>query len=254
MNLRKALGLACVFAALGCAGTEGREARPAAPGPGQEEKDVHTLRRSGMLERQIKSRGIRNPHVLRAMSEVPRHEFVPPALKDRAYDDNALPIGSGQTISQPYIVALMTQLAGVEPGDRVLDVGTGSGYQAAVLAEIVERVYSIEILPDLAREAERRLTRLGYDNVVVKEGDGWKGWPEHAPFDAIVLAAAPAEVPPPLVEQLAPGGRLVLPVGNYYQEIVLVTKNEDGTISRRSDIPVRFVPMTGIAQDDDRTK
>ncbi len=200
-----------------------------------------------MVERQLRGRDIVDRRVLSAMGSVPRQCFVPEALRDEAYADYPLPIGHGQTISQPYIVALMTQLARPSPQSKALDVGTGSGYQAAVLAEICKEVYSIEILEPLARQAADRLAALGYKNVVVRHGDGYRGWPEKAPFDVIIVAAAPDHVPQPLVDQLAPGGRLVLPVGDYYQELVVVEKLADGTIRRTAALPVRFVPMTGEA-------
>ena len=185
--------------------------------------------------------------VMEAMARVPRHEFVPPELRDAAYENRPLPIGYGQTISQPYIVALMTDLASVGPGSRVLEVGTGSGYQAAVLAEIVARVYTIEIIPELGRAARERLKRLGYRNVEVRVGDGYYGWPEAAPFDAILVTAAASHVPPPLVRQLRPGGRMVIPVGSPFltQHLTVVEKDEAGRVTTRQILPVRFVPLTG---------
>lgn len=215
------------------------------------EDPFYARARAVMVERQLMARDIDDPHVLGAMKAVRRHELVPPAQRSRAYADTPLPIGHDQTISQPYVVALMTQLAQVRPGMKVLDVGTGSGYQAAVLAHIVTpegRVYSVDIVCPLAERAEKDLGRLGYENVTVTCRDGWKGWPEHGPFDAIILAAAPAEVPPALVEQLKPGGRLVLPVGVGDQTLVVVEKQPDGTVKRTETLPVRFVPMTGGAQ------
>jgi len=203
--------------------------------------------RERMVRTQLRARDIDDPRVLAAMRSVPRHEFVPPELAFAAYEDGPLPIGHEVTISQPYIVALMTQLAGVGPGERVLDVGTGSGYQAAVLAAMGAEVYGIEIIEPLATAAAERLARLGYA-ATIRAGDGWAGWPEHAPFDAIVLAAAPADVPAALTEQLAVGGRLVLPVGDRRrQELVVVTRTERG-LERRSVLPVAFVPMTGQAR------
>ncbi len=187
------------------------------------------------------------PSVMAALGRVPRHQFVPPVLVSRAYDNTPLPIGQGQTISQPYIVALSTDLVEPKPGDVVLEVGTGSGYQAAVLAELVAKVYSIEIVEPLGREAERRLDSLGYRNVTVRIGDGYAGWPEHAPFDAIVVTAAAPHVPEPLVAQLKPGGRMVIPVdaGTFGQELLLLRKHADGSLSRTVVLPVRFVPLTG---------
>jgi protein-L-isoaspartate(D-aspartate) O-methyltransferase len=185
--------------------------------------------------------------VLDVMGRVPRHEFVPENLRGTAYDDRPLPIGFGQTISQPYIVALMTDLLQVEPADTVLEVGTGSGYQAAVLAPLAARVFSIEIVPQLAETAKARLARLGYDNVSVRAGDGYYGWEEAAPFDGIVVTAAASHIPPPLIRQLRQGGRMVIPVGGpfFVQHLMLVEKHEDGTVTSRQLLPVRFVPLTG---------
>jgi len=209
--------------------------------------DLQAKQRRRMVERDLAPRGIGDPEVLRAMGSVPRHAYVPAELAPQAYDDNPLPIGEEQTISQPYIVALMTQLAQVGPDDRVLEVGTGSGYQAAVLAEIVREVYTIEIVGPLATRAAETLRAAGYTNIHTRIGDGYRGWPEAAPFDAILVTAAPAEVPPPLLAQLAPGGRLVVPEGTFEQELVVYTRGEKG-IERRRALPVRFVPMTGEAQ------
>ena len=212
----------------------------------QEEADM-APERERMVERDIAARGVSDPRVLEAMRSVPRHRFVDPRQARGAYGDHPLPIGSGQTISQPYIVAHMTELARPGPGDRALEIGTGSGYQAAVLSPLVEHVYTIEIVPELAERAAAVLDELGYDNVTVRQGDGWAGWPEHAPFEVIVVTAAPDEVPPALVEQLAPGGRLVIPVGPVHavQELRLIEKSESGALRDRRIAPVRFVPMTG---------
>jgi len=184
--------------------------------------------------------------VMAAMAKVPRHEFVPAAERRNAYANRPLPIGSGQTISQPFIVALMTDLMGVQPGDRVLEIGTGSGYQAAVLAELAATVYTVEIVEPLAREAQERLRRLGYRNVVTRVGDGYQGWPENTHFDAIMVTAAPREVPQPLIDQLKPGGRLVVPVGGQSgsQSLLVIEKKPDGTVTRRNVLGVRFVPLT----------
>jgi len=203
--------------------------------------------RERMVEEQIVARGVRDPRVLAALRTVPRHEFVPPAERGHAYEDRPLPIGAGQTISQPYIVAVMTELLLLEGDERVLEIGTGSGYQAAVLARLAREVYTIEIVPELATRAEADLRRLGFANVHVRQGDGYRGWPEEAPFDAILVTAAPEHVPKPLVDQLAVGGRLVLPVGDFYQELVLVTRDELGVHEERL-LGVRFVPMKGEAE------
>ncbi len=202
-----------------------------------------------MVERHLKGRDITDAAVLGAMKRVDRHAFVPAEMRGKAYADRPLPIGHSQTISQPYIVALMTQLAGARPGAKVLDVGTGSGYQAAVLAEIVGHVYSIEIVCPLADPARTRLKALGYTNITVRCGDGYAGWKEHAPFDLIVLAAAPDHVPPALKAQLAIGGRLVLPVGDQTQRLKLIERKADGSYHSSDHGGVMFVPMTGEARD-----
>ncbi len=198
-----------------------------------------------MVEEQLRGRDIEDPRVLAAMGRVPRHLFVPAALRFRAYADHPLPIGNGQTISQPYIVALMTQLAEIEPDDVVLEIGTGSGYQAAVLSEIAKEVYTIEIVADLAESARARLAELGYSDVTVRTGDGYLGWKEKAPFDAILVTAAAPEVPPPLVEQLAPGAILVIPVGpqSEVQSLLRIQKAADGSTVTREILPVVFVPL-----------
>jgi len=217
-------------------------------GPGDSPGDeAFEDRRLAMVERQIEARGIEDPEVLRAMRQVPRHLFVPDEEVSRAYNDHALPIGWGQTISQPFIVAYMTELLDLEPGDRILEVGTGSGYQAAVLADIIDEVYSIEIIAELAAAARERLDALGYGSVEVRRADGYWGWPEAAPFDGIIVTAAAGHVPPPLVDQLAPGGRLVIPMGHPYetQYITVIEKSKSGILSGRQLLPVRFVAFTG---------
>ena len=196
-----------------------------------------------MVREQMAARGVRDAAVLNAMRTVPRHLFVPPPLRTMASGDYPLSIGYGQTISQPYIVAFMSELLDLRPQHRVLEIGTGSGYQAAVLSLLAKEVYTIEIVPALARGSAALLKQLGYANVSVREGDGYQGWREQAPFDRIILTAAPPEVPKPLTDQLKPGGRLVAPVGAGYQELVVIDKRADGTLQRRSSIPVRFVPM-----------
>ncbi len=204
--------------------------------------------RRRMVDVQLRGRDIRDARVLEAMGKVPRHEFVPADLREFAYNDGALPLKMGQTISQPYIVAYMTQLLELEGTERVLEIGTGSGYQAAVLAEIVPEVYTIEILPELGEQAATVLKRLGYKNIHFLIGDGYAGWPEHAPFDRIIVTAAPREIPRPLIDQLKDGGLLVCPVGRPDQDLIVLKKGKDG-VARRSTIPVRFVPMTGKAQE-----
>jgi protein-L-isoaspartate(D-aspartate) O-methyltransferase len=202
--------------------------------------------REHMVQSQIEDRGVTNAAVLAALRKVPRHEFVPEVERLQAYSDRPLPIGFGQTISQPYIVALMTELAEVRRGERVLEVGTGSGYQAAILAEVGGEVYTIEIIEPLARAAAERLKRLGYDKVQVKGGDGYQGWKEHAPFDVILVTAAAELVPPPLVEQLKPGGRLVMPLGQAgeTQTLVVIEKDTSGETQMRRVARVVFVPLT----------
>jgi len=198
-----------------------------------------------MVAEQIAARGVADARVLEAMSTVPRHAFVPADYRALAYEDRPLPIGSGQTISQPYIVALMTELIEPQPGDRILEVGTGSGYQAAVAGEVVAEVYSIELLPELATSAAERLQRLGVENVTVRAGDGYLGWPEHAPFDGILVTAGADHIPEPLVEQLAPGARMVIPVGEGGPDQVLkvIEKRQDGGVEIEDVLPVRFVPL-----------
>jgi protein-L-isoaspartate(D-aspartate) O-methyltransferase len=201
-----------------------------------------------MVDRQLRSRGIRNAAVLQAMSNVPRHRFVDPAEAYLAYGDYPLGIGYDQTISQPYIVAYMTEAAEISPNDKVLEIGTGSGYQAAVLGELAKEVYTVEIVPALAENARQILNQLGYQNVHVRTGNGYEGWAEYAPYDAIVVTAAPDRVPPALIEQLALGGKLVIPVGRWQQDIVTISRTPDGLVETRT-IPVRFVPMTGKPSD-----
>jgi protein-L-isoaspartate(D-aspartate) O-methyltransferase len=219
----------------------------AADGCSSAEQD-YARRRESMVVTQIMARGVRDERVIAAMRKVPRHRFVPAALQEAAYYDSPLPIGSGQTISQPYIVALMTEALALKGGGTVLEIGTGSGYQAAILAEIVDTVYTIEILPELADRARAILDTLGYRNVHVRAGDGFLGWPAHAPFDGIIVTAAAPRVPEPLVEQLAVGGRIVIPVGEEYQDLKVYKKTGAGLVLL-STVPVRFVPMTGKVRD-----
>jgi len=211
-----------------------------------EEEAIHDLAqaRRHMVQEQIRGRGVRDPRVLAAMEKVPRHELVPADVRDHAYQDRPLPIGLGQTISQPYVVAAMTEAVQLQGPERVLEVGTGSGYQAAVLAELCSEVFSVELEAELAERARADLARLGYRNVNVRHGNGYLGWPEQAPFDAIVVTAAPDHIPPVLLDQLALGGRMVIPVGRAFQELLLVRRTEEG-IQREFLMGVRFVPMRG---------
>ena len=211
--------------------------------------DLYALKRQQMVERDIRERGLEDPVVLKVMGKVPRHLFVDESLRSRAYGDHPLPIGEGQTISQPYVVALMTAALRLTSGDRVLEIGTGSGYQAAVLAEIVKEVYTVEIRKSLADKAAARLASLGYSNVEVKWGDGYFGWEEQAPFDAIIITAAANHIPPPLIKQLKEGGRLIVPIGStvYFQALTLATKRK-GELDVEQMSPVAFVPMIGEVQ------
>lgn len=239
MRPSSALFLMAIVAGVACD-------RPASPAANvTPSADPESLRRARMVETQIASRGVRDPRVLAAMREVPRHLFVDPSERNRAYDDNPLPIAGNQTISQPYIVALMTELLDLQPGEKVLEIGTGSGYQSAVLSRLSRDVYSIEIVPELAQAAASRLSALGYKNVTVREADGYRGWPEHAPFDGIIVTAAPERIPQPLLDQLAPGGRMVIPVGGFFQELKVFRKDSAGNLTEQAILPVRFVPMTG---------
>ncbi len=214
----------------------------ARPDADRRDSKVAQEARARMVQEQIVARGVKDQHVLEAMSAVPRQLFVPPALEPLAYADSPLPIGHGQTISQPYIVAFMSEAAEVKPQDRVLEIGTGSGYQAAVLAHLAREVYSIEIVTPLAQEAAARLERLGYSSLHLRVGDGYRGWPEAAPFDAILVTAAPERIPRALVNQLAMGGRMVVPLGNLDQVLVRIRKTPSG-LKRENLLPVRFVPM-----------
>ena len=212
--------------------------------------DQRQNERHEMVEQGIKARGITDKKVLDAMRNVPRHFFVPKNYQEHAYENRPLPIGHNQTISQPLIVAYMTDLLDLEAGEKVLEIGTGSGYQAAVLSELTPHIYTIEIIKPLADQAIKRFEILGYDTITTKVGDGYKGWPEHAPFDKIILTAAPEQIPQPLINQLAPEGMLVAPVGSVDDNQVLtkITKTKDGEIKREQKMPVRFVPMTGESQ------
>jgi protein-L-isoaspartate(D-aspartate) O-methyltransferase len=215
--------------------------------PGREKKDPFLDSRISMVEIQIAARGIKDSLVLNAMRKVKRHLFLPEHLRDMAYNDYPLPIGHGQTISQPYIVALMTELLELKGGERVLEIGTGSGYQSAILAEIASQVFSIEIVNELAEEVGKKLKDLGYMNIKVRASDGYKGWPEEAPFDAIIITAAPDHIPEAIIPQLKMGGSLVLPIGSYFQDLYKVKKTEKGIIKDKI-ASVRFVPMTGQAE------
>jgi protein-L-isoaspartate(D-aspartate) O-methyltransferase len=203
--------------------------------------------RQKMVDEQLRSHGIRDERVLKAMAKVPREEFLPENLRAQAYADSALPIGNEQTISQPFIVAFMTEQLRAQPSDRVLEVGTGSGYQTAVLAELVKDVYTIEIIEPLAKDASARLARLGYNNAHVKAGDGFGGWPDVAPFDAIIVTCAPTKIPPPLTQQLKDGGRMIIPVGLGMDQQLHLLEKMNGQLAERAILPVRFVQMTGEA-------
>lgn len=229
--------VACLIAAIVAATTSALAQEP----------DRWVDERTAMVREQIQARGIESEPVLGAMLSVPRHEFVPPEYRRFAYSDRPLPIGLGQTISQPYIVALMTELMDLDPDDRVLEVGTGSGFQAAVASALADSVFTIEIFESLSRAATERLRRLGFNRIETLLGDGYYGWAEKAPFDAIVVTAAAGHIPPPLVRQLTPGGRMIVPVGGVFQvqHLVLVEKAEDGMVTTRNVLPVRFVPLLG---------
>jgi len=223
----------------------------AVTGCGQKAVSVSDLgsERQRMVQEQLMSRGVRDERVLAAMNKVPREEFVPQDSRAASYTDQPLPIGYGQTISQPYIVAFMTEQLRPKPSDRVLEVGTGSGYQAAILAELVAEVYSVEIVEPLAKNAEATLQRLGCKNVHVKIGDGYKGWPETAPFDAIIVTCAPDNVPQPLIDQLRDGGRMVIPVGDRFAQELYLLEKKNGQLKQSATLPVRFVPMAGEASE-----
>lgn len=232
-----------LFLGVGCAPSGEGLATPIAILTGE---DPYFEEREAMVDNQIVARGVSDERVLAAMREVPRHEFVPGDYLGQAYEDHPLPIGFGQTISQPFIVAWMTELLQIQPGDRVLEIGTGSGYQAAILAEITGEVYTVEIIPELATVAEERLRRLGYTQILVANRDGYHGWEEYGPYDAIIVTAAPDHIPPPLIQQLKDGGRLVIPVGppGAYQTLWQIIKQGEQLISHNLG-PVRFVPLTG---------
>ena len=210
-------------------------------------QDLWAEHRRSMVER-LRQRGITQPEVLASMEKVPRHLFVPESLRSQAYADEVLPLGSGRTIYEPYVVALMTSLLDLQKGDKVLEVGTGSGYHAAVLARLAREVYSVEIVPPVASQARQRLQALGYHNIEIRVGDGYQGWSEKAPFDAILLAVAPPHIPKPLIDQLRVGGRMVVPVGGLLQDLLVITKTEDG-LEKRTVIPVKLFRMTGKVRD-----
>jgi protein-L-isoaspartate(D-aspartate) O-methyltransferase len=251
----RAIGMLFCFSSLtasGCASEPGTQSPAVVAQRVATATDTFAAEREAMVDQQIRARGIKAPAVLKAMREVPRHRFVPPPVRHMAYHDQPLPIGSEQTISQPYIVAYMTEAADISPDESVLEIGTGSGYQAAVLGEIAREVYTIEIIPELAERAHNTLAELGYTNVHTKTGNGYLGWPEHAPFDAILVTAAPEQVPQALVDQLALGGRIVVPVGSIIQDMMIIEKTRKGVVERRT-IPVRFVPMTGKPRHGDQS-
>ncbi len=216
--------------------------------PSQPIEDLErTMERNEMVNQQMVRRGVKNPAVLEVMRRIPRHQFILDSYTEEAYEDHPLPIGYGQTISQPYIVAFMTEALELKGDEKVLEIGTGSGYQAAILAELTTEVFTIEIVEPLAAQATNTLKKLGYHNVTVRAGDGYQGWPEEAPFDAIILTAAPDHVPQPLLDQLAVGGRMILPVGKFSQQLILFRRTETG-LERTNLLPVMFVPMTGEAE------
>lgn len=225
----------------------GSELRPARFPADSAESPATRESRGRMVQEQIIARGIRDPRLLEALRKIPRHRFVPPEMQPLAYQDTPLPIGLGQTISQPYVVAFMTEALELKPQDRVLEIGTGSGYQAAVLSLLVREVYSMEIVERLGKEAEARLKEMRYNNVRVRIGNGYRGWPEAAPFDAIIVTAAPEDVPPALVEQLRVGGRMVVPVGRFEQDLIRIRRAPKG-LERENLLPVRFVPMVGESE------
>jgi protein-L-isoaspartate(D-aspartate) O-methyltransferase len=216
-------------------------------GPARAGDNLEALRHA-MVQQQVKQRGITKPEVLAAMDQVPRHLFVPDSLRADAYADRPLVLGPGRTVYQPYLVALMTSLLDLKKGDRVLEIGTGSGYHAAVLSRIAREVYSVEIVETVASQASKRLSVLGYHNVAIRVGDGYQGWPENAPFDAILLSAGTPQIPKRLINQLRVGGKMVLPLGGFFQDLLVITKAKDG-IEKRTIIPVRLSPMTGKVQD-----
>ena len=241
MTMRKMIFVTVAFLILPMVSTEctdGKRVSESNP------KGDYKAMREKMVETQIKARGVKDSRVLSALLKVERHRFVPEKYLDSAYSDQPLPIGEGQTISQPYIVALMTELLELKGNEKVLEIGTGSGYQAAILAELAKEVYSVEIVEPLASMAKKRLSELGYQNVTVKAGDGYLGWPEAAPFDGIIVTAAPDHIPKPLIEQLKEGGRMVVPVGTHTQELIKIVKRS-GKMETTNVIPVVFVPMTG---------
>ncbi len=241
MNIRRRPGWLLILLAAWAA---------AAPGDGEyrarRERMARVIEAEAAMTQQVMGRGVFDERVMAAIRKVPRHEFVPDDQKRHAYENRPLPIGHGQTISQPYIVALMTDLLDPEPGDVVLELGTGSAYQAAILAGLVKEVYTIEIVEPLGRAAKARLARLGFQNVTTRVADGYHGWPEHAPFDGIVVTAAASHIPPPLVRQLKRGGRMIIPVGGPFlvQQLTLVEKDAKGDVTTRQLLPVRFVPLT----------
>ena len=234
-------------ALLGCNSRSSSDARDTGNGAVGERHSLAEARRR-MLDRHLRGRGVTDARVLRAMESVPREEFVPPHLRSMAYADHPLPIGLDQTISQPYVVAYMTEAVRPKPTDRALEIGTGSGYQAAVLSRLVDTVYTVEILPELTARARAALAKTGHGNVVTDTRDGYQGWAEHAPFDIIIVTAAPDHVPQPLIDQLGPGGRMIIPVGDTWQHLKLIRKDADGHLRSEAMLDVRFVPMTGEAQ------
>jgi protein-L-isoaspartate(D-aspartate) O-methyltransferase len=247
MRARQLVRILIGISLSGAAGAGAQDTGATLPQPWLMEKSTEghfATSAAAMVERQLRPRGVDDPRTLRAMAKVPREKFVPKELRNTAYDDRPLPIGYGQTISQPFIVGFMTQQLRPKPTDRVLEIGTGSGYQAAVLAELVAEVYTIEIVRPLAQRAETLLRELGYKNIHVKAGDGYKGWPEHAPFDAIIVTAAPDHVPQPLIAQLKEGGRMIIPVGKTFAQELYLLEKHGGVVKQTAVVPVKFVPLT----------
>ena len=252
--IRLAAGLACLLAATTMAAAQAEKSAPKADAPAPKKADPFVAARNKMVERHLIERGIKDPRVLQAFRDVPRHLFLPEGTGRQAYEDESIPIGEGQTITPPYDVAFMTELLAPKATDRVYEVGTGSGYQASILSRLVKEVYSVEIHAPLSKRATQRMRELGYTNVRTRVGDGYVGWPEAAPFDAIIVTCSPSEVPPPLVEQLKEGGVMLIPLGNRYNQAVWRMVKKNGKLEGTRIMPTLFVPMTGKAQEKQATQ